>query len=101
LRFIQTISYTTQRPEEMKALMDAFERDDPGSPGLVSVRVLKDRDRENACLVIAEFESYEEGMENSARPEVDAFAKKMSELVDGPPSFGNYDAIQERRPAEA
>jgi hypothetical protein len=32
-------------------------------------------------------------MENSARPETDAFAKKMAALVDGSVSFGNYDVI--------
>ena len=34
-------------------------------------------------MVIAEFESYELAMENSARPETDAFAKQMAELSDG------------------
>jgi hypothetical protein len=33
-------------------------------------------------------------MENSARPETDAFAKKMSELVDGPVTYGNYDVVE-------
>ena len=101
MSFIQTIAYTTSRPDELREVMEAFERDDPGSPGLVGVRVLKDRDRDNAYLVIAEFETYEAGMENSARPEVDAFAKKMVELVDGPPSFGNYDVVQESNAADA
>ena len=101
MSFIQTIAYTTKRPEEMRALMDAFERDDPDSPGLVSVRVLKDRDRDNSFLVVAEFETYEAGMENSARPEVDAFAKGMAELVDGPPSFANYDVLEHTNPGEA
>jgi hypothetical protein len=49
-------------------------------------------------MVIAEFESYELAMENSARPETDAFAKKMAEMTDGPPTFGNYDLLHEDKP---
>ena len=82
--------------DEIRALSDQFDRDNPDAPGLVSLKFLKDRDRENTYLVIAEFESYDVAMENSARPETDAFAKKMGELVDGPPVYGNYDVIEER-----
>ena len=46
-------------------------------------------------MVVAEFDSYELAMENSARPETDAFARKMAELVDGPIAYGNYDVIGE------
>ena len=37
-------------------------------------------------------------MENSARPETDAFAKRMTEMSDAPPTFGNYDLIHEDTP---
>src|SRR5437773_9620269 len=37
------------------------------------------------------FDSYELAMENSNRPETHALARKMSELVDCPPTYGNYD----------
>ncbi len=57
--------------------------------------MLKDRDRENSYLVIAEFESYDLAMQNSARPEGDVFNKEMMALADGPPTFGNYDVIEE------
>jgi hypothetical protein len=35
-------------------------------------------------------------MENSQRPETDAFAGKMGELVDGELGYGNYDVVDER-----
>ena len=95
MRFIQTISFTTSRMDEMQALMDAFDSGSEPRPGFLGAKVVKDRDRENAFMVIAEFESYELAMENSARPETDAFAKQMAELSDGPPAFGNYDLIHE------
>jgi hypothetical protein len=46
-------------------------------------------------MVIAEFESYELAMENSGRPETDAFARKMRELAEGEVTFGNYDVIED------
>jgi hypothetical protein len=94
MAFVQTISFTTSRIDEISAMGTAYEQEQGGqAPGFRSTRILKDRDRENACMVVAEFESYELAMENSGRPETDAFAKKMAELVEAPPTFGNYDVI--------
>ena len=98
MTFIQTISFRTSRMDEMQKLMDAFDDEPQSRPGFVGSRVLKDRDKENTYMVIAEFESYELAMENSARPETDAFAKQMAELSDGSPAFANYDLIHEDKP---
>jgi quinol monooxygenase YgiN len=98
MTFIQTISFTTSRMDEMQKLMDGFDADPQSRPGFIGARVVKDRDRENTYMVIAEFESYDLAMENSARPETDAFAKQMAELSDGSPAFANYDLIHEDKP---
>ncbi len=95
MTFIQTISFSSDRMEEMQELMDRFRQEQTQpSPGLVRVSVAKDRDDEGRYMVIAEFDSYEVAMENSARPETDAFAKEMATLTSGPPTFGNYDVIR-------
>ena len=101
MNFVQTISFTSSRMDEMQKLMDEFGQEnlaDQAGRGFVKSQVLKDRDRENAFVVVAEFASYEQAMENSARPETDAFAKRMAELCDGPPTFGNYDVVNEETP---
>ena len=98
MTFIQTISFTTSRMDEMQKLMDAYDDEPQSRPGFIGSKVLKDRDKENTFLVIAEFESYELAMENSARPETDTFAKQMAELSDGSPAFTNYDLIYEDKP---
>jgi quinol monooxygenase YgiN len=96
VKFIQTISFTSSRMDEMQAVMDEYSTQSRAdAPGFIRSTVLKDRDRSNAYLVIAEFESYELAMQNSARPETDAMAKKMGELVDGEVTYGNYDVIAE------
>ena len=76
----------------------AFDDDPQSRPGFIGARVVKDRDRENTYMVIAEFKSYELAMENSARPETNAFARQMAELSDGSPAFANYDLIHEDKP---
>ena len=95
MKFVQTIAYTSSRPDDIKALTDRFREENPDSPGFVSAKVLKNRDQDNAYMVVVEFESYDVAMENSARPETDAFAREMASLTDGPPTFGNYDLIDE------
>ena len=96
MKFVQTIAWRTSRVDEMRAVAERFqaENPDPG-PGFLGLKMLKDRDRENSYLVVAEFESYELAKQNSARPEVDAFNKEMMALSDEPPTFGNYDVIEE------
>ena len=102
MNFVQTISFTTGRMDEMRTLMDDFGdeslADQAANYGFVRTQVLKDRDRENGYVVVAEFTSFDKAMENSARPETDAFAKQMAELCDAPPTFGNYDLIDETTP---
>jgi hypothetical protein len=94
MTFVQTISFTTSRIDEIRALEGQFEQEQGSqAPGYRGTRLLKDRDHENAYMVIAEFDSYKLAMENSARPETDAFARKMGELVDGAVTFGNYDVV--------
>lgn len=93
--FIQTISFTTSRIDEMNKLMEDWDDEGSDVPGFRSSKVCKDRDNENAYTVFVEFDSYELAMQNSERPETDASAKRMAELCDGPPTFGNYDVIRE------
>ena len=97
MKFVQTIAWNTSRADEMKAVADRFQAEHPDmGPGFIGLKMLKDRDRENSYLVVAEFESYELAMQNSARPEVDSFNKEMMALSASPPTFGNYDVIEER-----
>ena len=97
MTFIQTISFTTSRMDEMQTLMERWDQEQSGqAPGYRGIKILQDRDTANAYLLIAEFENYEVAMENSNRPETDAFAKEMGELTDSGVTYGNYDVIAER-----
>jgi quinol monooxygenase YgiN len=100
MAFVQTISFKSSQIDEMQKLMDEWgeQQGTAQTPGFRGSKVLKDRDNENTFLVVAEFESYEAAMENSGRPETDAFAKRMAEMTDGSPAFANFDVIHEDTP---
>lgn len=91
--FVQIIEFKTSRPDEIKALADEFraqiaaEGEMPAARGTIAA----DRDRPGYFLNIVEFESYEQAMANSNRPETQKFAERMAELCDGPPNFLNLD----------
>ncbi len=100
MKFVQTIRFSTTRIDEIQAMSDQYDRESGGdAPGFLGARVLKDRDQDNDYMIVAEFESYEQAMENSARPETDAFARRMGELVDGEVAYGNYDVVEEMGPS--
>jgi hypothetical protein len=91
MSFIQIVEYETDRPEEMQALADARTADMPPPPPGFRLTVTRDRDKPNHFFTIVEFSSYEEAMENSAKPETDAFAKEMAALCTSGPRFYNLD----------
>ncbi|WP_456825778.1 putative quinol monooxygenase [Cellulomonas sp. P5_E12] len=92
-RFVQIIDFRTSRLDEVQALGDAYReaRAAQGGTAVVRAVVTADRDDPGRYLNIVEFDSYEAAMENSARPETDAFAAQMAALCDGPPTFLNLD----------
>lgn len=96
MRFVQTIRFSTTRIDDVQALSRDYQQQQGESArGLADVRMLRDRGRDNAYMVVATFESYEQAMENSARPETDTFARKLAALVDGELGYDNYDVIEE------
>lgn len=94
MSFIQIIEYETDRPEEMRALGEARMAQMPPPPEGFRLQVTRDRDNPHRYFTIVEFPSYEMAMENSARPDTDAFAKEMAALCTSPPRFYNLDVEQ-------
>jgi hypothetical protein len=92
--FIQIIEFHTTKIDEMRALGDEWRERTDGGGNLVRGTIVQDRDRPNTYLNIVEFGSYEEAMANSDRPETSAFAARMAELCDAPPTFRNLDVVE-------
>ena len=88
--FVQIIEFQTSRIDEFESLIDEI-RSQPGPMPVVRATLTEDRDRPGYYVNIVEFESYEQAMENSNKPETSAMAERMAALCDGPPKFYNLD----------
>src|SRR5262245_5275439 len=91
--FVQIIEYETDRPDEIMALGESQRSEMPDAPDGFRVTVTRDRDNPNRYFTIVEFPSYEEAMDNNARPETDAFARQLAALCTSGPSYSNLDVI--------
>jgi quinol monooxygenase YgiN len=96
MAFIQIIESFTEDPEAMQALTDEYEKASAGKGTARRSIVTRDRNHPNRYVVIVFFDSYESAMENSARPETQELAGKMSALVTAPPVFHDLDIIEDR-----
>lgn len=94
MSFIQIIEYETDRPDEMWALGEARRAEMGEPPPGFRLTITQDRDRRNRFVTIVEFPSYEMAMENSARPDTDAFARQMAALCTDGPHFRDLDVRQ-------
>jgi heme-degrading monooxygenase HmoA len=95
MSFIQIVEYETDRADEIAAAMN--EQQMPPAeevPGFRRMAVAQDRDNPKRYLVIVEFDSYEQAMANSDKPETDAMAKRLSAMVTKGPTYSNLDVLQ-------
>lgn len=93
--FVQIIEWSSSRLDDVRALSEG-RRDEMAGEGMpIRLLVTANRDVPNRYMTIVEFESYEAAMKNSADPRTDAFAQKMAELCDGPPTFYNLDVVEQ------
>ncbi len=91
--FIQVIQAKTSRADEVRALLQEWNDTSDGGSGLLGGTFGVTDDGEFVGVV--RFESREKAMANSARPETDAMAKRMAELMDTPPTFRDCDDVTE------
>ena len=93
MAFIQVIEFATEKPDEVRALIDDIRKTMEGRGTVVRAQVCTDRDQPGRFVNIVQFESYEAAMENSNLPETQEFAARMAELADGAPRFMNLDVV--------
>jgi len=74
MKFAQIIELSTDRIDEFNATLDAWKLKTAGKRTPHRAVVSRDRDTEGRYLLTVEFSSYEQGMQNSGRPETAEFA---------------------------
>ena len=93
--FVQIIQWKTSQIDEVKALSEEYRGGRDPQTGPSRVLVLADRDNPGTYYTVAQFASAEAAEANNGRPETEAFAKRMGELCDGPPTFHNTDVVED------
>jgi len=88
--FVQIIEIKTSRIDEVDALIEEM-RSRGGPMPMARATMTADRDRPGYYLSILEFDSHEEAMENSTKPETTEMSGRLASLCDGPPTFHNLD----------
>ena len=95
MKFAQIIEFTTSRIDEFNTNLDAWMAKSEGHRVPHRAVLRRDRDADNVYLLMVEFSSYEQGMENSSRPETGEFAAFLSEISEGALKFRNLDVLRE------
>ena len=95
MKFAQIVEFTTSRIDEFNTNLDAWMAKSEGHRVPHRAVLRRDRDADNVYLLMVEFSSYDQGMENSSRPETGEFAAFLSEISEGALKFRNLDVLRE------
>lgn len=95
MKFVQTIVVRSSDGAALADLTAAWHATELGhAPGYLGSRLLVDREAPNRYQLIIDFSSAEEAQLNNDRPETQAWAAKLSSIIEGDPDFGNFDEVQ-------
>ena len=95
MKFTQIIEFSTTRIDELNATLDTWITSTEGNRIPHRAVLRRDREAEDRYLLMVEFSSYDQGMENSKRPATAEFASFLSGICDAPPTFRNLDVLRE------
>jgi len=95
MKFAQIIEFTTGRIDEFNAGLDEWMARSEGHRIPHRAVLRRDRDARDRYLLTVEFASYEQGMDNSGRPETGEFAAFLAGISEGALTFRNLDVLRE------
>ena len=102
MNFTQIISVRSDHPDAIVQLLADWDRNQAETDvmGYIGTHVLADRENPGQFLIIAEFAAVdpdvsaaEEAARNNERPETQAWAKKLLEIIEGEPVYRHYDEL--------
>ena len=100
--FSQAISVRCDDPTPIIELLERWDLDQASTDimGYMGTRLLADREEPGRYLLIADFgvvdpdvSAADEAQRNNGRPETQAWAARLRELVDGAPEYHHYDEL--------
>jgi len=102
LNFSQTITMYSDDPAPIIELLKEWDRNQAAADimGYMGIRLLADREEPRRYVIIADFgvvdpdvPAADEAQRNNERPETQASAARMRELIDGEPEWHHYDEL--------
>jgi hypothetical protein len=94
MKFAQIIEFQTSQLDAFNANLDAWMTKTEGHRIPHHAVVRRDRDAKDRYLLLVEFSSYDQAMENSNRPETAEFGAFLAGICDGPLTFRNLDVLR-------
>ena len=95
MKFAQSIEFSTSRIADFDDYFDAWITRTTGDRIPHRAVLTQDRDVANQYMLMVEFASHDQGMENSNRPATAEFAAFLARICDGRPTFRNLDVVRE------
>jgi hypothetical protein len=95
MKFAQIIEFRTSRIDDFNTNLDAWITRTEGARIPHRAVLERDRDRDDHYVLMVEFASYDQGMENSKRPATAEFAAFLAGICNRPPMFRNLDVLRE------
>src|SRR5207247_9578652 len=90
----EIIEFATGRIDEFNLGLDEWMARSEGHRIPHRAVLRRDRDAQDRYLLMVEFASYEQGMENSGRPETGQFAAFLAGISDSALTFRNLDVLR-------
>jgi hypothetical protein len=100
--FSQTITVRCDDPATLIEMLTEWDLNQASSDimGYMGTRLLADRENPGQYVFIADFgvidpdvPAADEALRNNERPETQAFAARLREMVDGTPTYRHYDEL--------
>ena len=100
--FSQAITVRCDDPVPIIQLLEQWDRDQASTDimGYMGTRLLANREHPGQYLIVADFgvvdpdvSAADEAGRNNERPETQAWAARLLELVDGAPEYSHYDEL--------
>lgn len=95
MKFTQIIEFSTARIDAFNVGLDEWKARSEGHRIPHRAVLRRDRDVRDRYLLMVEFVSYEQGMENSSRPETGEFAAFLAGISESALTFRNLDVLRE------
>ncbi len=91
MAFVQTIEVQAADETLLREHFASWHAKQAGlAPGYRGGRILADEATPGRFLIEVDFSSHEEADRNNARPETEAWATKLREMVSAEPRYANY-----------